>query len=301
MTGIIEIDKNTKMAVRTIQQIQKELAVGDKSQRALINKQLKELPKLFQGQVKGLEAKQKNAFADILSGAKQRGLKFSGIPLAEQAEYTSDVFLPALAGLEEQRNAARTGLQGALADIIAQRSAMAQQIRQQELDRQFQAEQAAASRAAARAAAFTPSIGDIFGGAGGGAGGAAGGDPINAQLQLGMQQRKDGGYNFTYQGQPISAAEYNFIRRQAGDNQSFRNLLQQMADAGDKGAAYGLRFIGDDYGYDPRQKIGGGTQLPAQIYQALTGQTYGQPVRPFSTAPAPSNNYRNTYAQQWSY
>lgn len=228
------------MAVRTIQQIQKELAVGDKSQRALINKQLQELPKLFQGQVKGLEAKQKNAFADILSGAKQRGLKFSGIPLAEQAEYTSDVFLPALAGLEEQRNTARTGLQGALADIIAQRSAMAQQIRQQELDRQFQAQQAAAARAAAAAPSF-------WGGGGGGGGG--GGDMAMPQAI----QRKDkaSGWDFKDElGNPISAAQYLIGTTPQGQEPDFRGLLMRMAEAGDVGAKMVLPMVGNDLGYN---------------------------------------------------
>lgn len=160
---------------RTATQIQKELAAGDLKQRQVINEQLARLPQAFAGQREGLKAQQTKAFGDILGGAKQRGLKFSGIPLDEQAQYTSTVFLPALAGLREQENTQRASLQGAIGDILAQRAAMAQQIRQQELDREEARRQAAASRAAARAA--QPNFGDIIKSVLGG-GGAQGGANI---------------------------------------------------------------------------------------------------------------------------
>jgi len=153
------------MPTRTLKQINTQLAKTDKQSVNLLNKQIKSLPGQLAGQKKGLEAQQTKAFGNILSGAKGRGLKFSGIPLAEQAEYTSTNFLPALAGLENQMNNQRFGLQGAMADIIRQRGTTAQSLYQTELDRAFQAEENAKSRAAsARAAALSaPDFSSLFG------------------------------------------------------------------------------------------------------------------------------------------
>ncbi len=77
-------------------------------------------------------------------------------------------------------------------------------------------------------------------------------------------QRAGGGFNFTNaSGQPISAAQYATSKGIA-----FRDLLQTMANAGDKGAASALGFVGNDYGYDPR-KIGGN----ANLYNSLVAGT----------------------------
>lgn len=241
---------------RTVEQIQKELNSTFNAERQVVNKQLGQLPSLFAGQKAGLEAQQQQAFGDILTGAKRRGLKFSGIPLAEQAKYTSTNFLPALAGLEQQRNDSRSALQAALANITQRQGTLAQQIYQQELDRDFQAQQASLSRAAIAAA--VPTGGNPWGGTVEGLATGQGG--------YSRERRPDGGYNFyDPNDRPISAATFA-----QATGQDFRTLLQGMADKGDKGAAYGLRFIGNDFGYDPRMKIGGGTAIPRQVYEALT-------------------------------
>lgn len=97
------------------------------------------------------------------------------------------------------------------------------------------------------AAAAANSAWSGFGSGGGdlGGGGQSGG--------YGRQQRADKGFNFVDQyGNPISAATYAI-----NTNTPFRQLLQSMANAGDKGAAEALQFVGDDYGFDPRKMNSG--------------------------------------------
>lgn len=139
------------MAVRTIQQIQKELSATDRPAVQALKKQQAALPKQLKGIEAGLKAQQQEAFGNILTGAKSRGLKFSGIPLDEQARYTSTTFLPALAQARFDVQSQQNQLQGAIADIIRERGLQSQSLRQQELDREEAARQAAASRAAAAA------------------------------------------------------------------------------------------------------------------------------------------------------
>lgn len=238
-------------------------------------KSLRERQGLIPGQVaeeeKGLQAKQEQAFGDILGGARHRGLGFSGIPLSEQARYTSTEFLPALARLRQQGKEQAMSLEDAILGITERRNTLAQQLRQQEVDRAeqirqfneqmaFNREQAAAQERASMAAAgggFSPSFGGLD--FGGGVGGAATG---SAQ----MQQRNGGGFNFQdANGRPISAAQYA-----AAKKIPFRQLLSTMAKAGDKGAVVALQFVGNDYGYDPRKVT---TQNLANIYNSLVWGT----------------------------
>lgn len=136
------------MATRTLSQITKQLAKTDAPSEQLLKDQIAAIPGQFQGQKKGLQAQQRKAFQNILGGAKQRGLKFSGIPLAEQAEFTATNFLPALAQLESQSANQQFDLRRALAEINRERGLTAQSLFQTELDRAAQERQAAASRAA---------------------------------------------------------------------------------------------------------------------------------------------------------
>lgn len=136
---------------------------------------------------KGLGAKQERAFGDILGGARRRGLGFSGIPLEEQAKYTSTEYLPALAKLRQSGREQAMSLEDAILGINERRNSQGQSIyqwenQQAEARRQFDEqqklarEQMAAQQRAAAAAAARPTFG-------GGGGEGASKSPTNPMQQ----------------------------------------------------------------------------------------------------------------------
>lgn len=244
---------------QTLDQIFASLGSIYDPQTDLIRKQQADIPTQIAEEEKGLQAKQERSFGEILGGARQRGMGFSGIPLQEQAKYTASEFLPAVARLRQTGRQQATTLEEALLGINERRRTFAQQIRDGDLQREQQERQMAEqrrqfdlqlqeSRRASSAAAgggFSPSMG--------GGGGAA-----KAPTMI---RKQDGGFAFTDpSGRPISAAAYSL-----GTGTPFRALLQQMANQGDKGARSALSFVGDDYGFNPG-KIGNNRG----IYNALT-------------------------------
>lgn len=144
---------------QTAEQIIAELEGFYKPQKEIIAKQQAELPAYYQAQEQGLNVARDNAFRDILGGASARGIAYSGMPIQEQTRYTGERYLPAVAGLKQQRSERETGLQGTLAEIAARQAQQAYGIRESQLqreeaqrqaeldrqmkERQFQAEQAA--------------------------------------------------------------------------------------------------------------------------------------------------------------
>lgn len=153
---------------RTLDQIVAELNPTYQPQVDSIRQRQAAIPGQIEAEEKGLQAKQETAFGDILSGARRRGLGFSGIPLAEQAKYTSTEFLPALARLRQSGNEQRQSLEDAILGIYERRNTLANQMRQQEMDRDWQREQferqLAESRRQAAAAAgsgFSPTLGSL--------------------------------------------------------------------------------------------------------------------------------------------
>jgi hypothetical protein len=83
-----------------------------------------------------------------------------------------------------------------------------------------------------------------------------------AAAKMGMSQRAGGGFNFTENGQAVSAAKYAQLT-----GTPFRTLLSQMASKGDSGAQTALGFVGNDYKFDPT-KIS--SYQNAGTYNALT-------------------------------
>lgn len=215
------------------------------------------IPGAIQAEEQGLQAQQGQAFDDIMGGARRRGMGFSGIPLQEQAKYTSTQFLPAMARLRQSGREQAMSLEDAILGINERRNTSALGIRQNEQQmaeqqRQFNAshalqqQQLAAQQRAASASAYRP---------------AATIGSLGSPTQSLVTQRKDKGYEFKDQfGNPISAAAYA-----AATGVPFRQLLQTMANSGDTGAGTALGFVGDDFGYDKR-KIGNNQSL----YNALT-------------------------------
>jgi hypothetical protein len=142
--------------------------------RQAINDRIGQLQGQADSQISGLNAQKDSAFNDITNGARDRGMGFSGIPLAEQAKYTATDFLPAVAKVRQSQNDARSSLTDAINNLgIDQRkTAFGIQQGQQQMD--FQREQqAAAERAAAAARQASAGAGVGGFGLGSGGGGAA--------------------------------------------------------------------------------------------------------------------------------
>lgn len=241
---------------RALDEIVRELDASYNPQRQSIQQRLSALPGQAESEIKGLRAQQEDAFGDILAGAQNRGLGFSGIPLGEQAKYTSSQFLPAVARVRQSQNESKMSLQDALNNIGLEQNKFAQGIRQQEIDRDWQREQFERQLEESRrqAAAQQSAFGGLFGG-----GSSSGGGGSQGAQAL---KRSDGGFNFTNNaGQAISAAAYAQLK-----GIPFRSLLQDLANQGDQGARSALGFVGDDFGYDPNKVRDQGT---ASLYNSL--------------------------------
>lgn len=263
------------MAVRSLEQILSELGSVYNPQIDSLRQQQSAIPQQISSEEQGLQAKQTDAFDQILGGARRRGLGFSGIPLQEQARYTSTEFLPALARLRQSGRQQASGLEDAILGVQERRNTLANQLRQAETDndlreRQFAFDQQKyrdaleESRRQLEAANRAARSGG-GGGYGGFGGGGSGGGGSSASFAKAIQ-RGDKGFNFTdNQGRAISAAQYSALK-----GIPFRNLLQTMANSGDSGAKAALGFVGNDYGYDPRKITSQGL---ANLYNALVGGT----------------------------
>jgi hypothetical protein len=266
------------MQPRSLEQVVASLGSVYDPQIQSVQKQQADIPGQVTAEENGLQAKQQTAFGDILNGARNRGVgvAFGGIPLADQARYTADTYLPALANLHTAQHQREQSLSDAINAINERRATQGQSIYEGERNfaeqqRQFNenlAQQKAAAAASASSGAF-PSFG--YGG------GASAGNPKSASAV----QRADGGYNYTdANGNAISAAAYA-----AAKGVNFRDVLSAAAKAGDKGAATALGFVGNDYGYDPRKV---NSQQLASLYNSLvwgTGKqaTYNSTI-PIGTA-----------------
>lgn len=268
------------MQPRTLDQIISSLGSVYDPQVRSIQEQQAAVPGQITSQEQGLQAKQDTAFGDILGGARRRGLGFSGIPLQEQARYTADTYLPALANLRTAGVQQQQSLTDAINQINERRATQGQSIYQYETtlaeqQREFDAQQAAQARAAAASNTFNPSYGDS-------ALPAVVGNPKSASAI----QRKDGGFNYTDAGgRPISAAAYA-----AAKGIAFRDLLAQAAKAGDKGSQTALGFVGNDFGYDPRKIT---NPALASLYNSLVwGTGKSASVKPAVAAQPPAPVYQ---------
>jgi hypothetical protein len=239
------------MQPRTYQQIYDELGSIYDPQAAVIKQQQQAIPGQVQAEEAGLQAKQGQAYDDILSGARRRNMGFAGIPLGEQAKYSATEYMPALARLHQSGREQATSLEQAILGIQEKRAATAQSNYQYETSlaenrRQFDEQQ----RATAAANNFSPTF-----------------DP--SQLPQGPKtgsatatKRADGGFNYVdANGKPISAYSYAVAKKL-----NIRDVLSEAAKQGDKGAQTALGFVGNDGGYDPRKVTS--AQL-ANLYNSL--------------------------------
>jgi hypothetical protein len=210
---------------RTLDQILAELDPVYTPQVNNIRQRQALIPGQIADEEKGLDAKKTSAFDSILGGARQRGLGFSGIPLAEQAKYTSTDYLPALARLRTQGREQAMSLEDAILGINERKQTTAMGQRQYEQSRydQYQAEQRrleaekeAQRRAAAASAGSGNMLASLFGGQ-------------KEAAPASFQQRQGGGFNFSdNKGNPISAAKYASLT-----GQDIRTVLYKMGQSGD--------------------------------------------------------------------
>ena len=250
---------------RALSQILAELNPVYAPQKDLYNQQIGQLDPQMQAEQQGLEATKVDSFNQIQQGANRRGLNFSGIPLQEQASYTGQNFLPAVANLKAKYAQQRFNLQDAIAKINEEQYNKAYGIQGAEQDRE----------AAERAARSAGGGGGGFGGFDMGGGGAPGAAPAGGKRKI--VQRPGGGFNFQdAAGRAISAAVYS---KQTGV--PFRTLLQQMANAGDGGARSALGLVGNDFGYN-RKAVS--NQAQVNLLRALGLSNVGN-----YAAPQPAN------------
>lgn len=161
-------------AVRDLNALVNEIGQAYKPQYDTIQNDINFNEQSGQGATAGLQAQQRQAFSGIEQQAQNKGMFFSGFSPAEQANYTSTVYLPKLAELNQTiaqtRNAllgrkaeldtnirnqafqTREGDLNALRDWQQKQAQMAWEAEQNRLKMEFEAKQNAANRAAQRAA-----------------------------------------------------------------------------------------------------------------------------------------------------
>lgn len=235
------------MAVKTLDQVLSELQGTYQPQVDTLRQRQSAIPGQIAEEEKGLQAKQEQAFGDILGGARRRGLGFSGIPLSEQARYTSTEFLPAVARLRQSGQERAIGLEDAINQIFERRNTLAQQLvgqsYQQDLaERQFAEqqrqfnEQLAAQRRSAAASVANPTLNP--------------GQPTQPGPRV--VQSRPGSYSFfDSQDKPITAAQYA-----AATGKPLGDMLYEMAQKGDTGAAAAYNAFRNLRGpYTPQGKI----------------------------------------------
>jgi hypothetical protein len=113
------------------------------AEQALIAKQQAALPGEEQAMVGGLEQAKTNAFADITNQANERGMLYSGMPISEQARYTGERFLPALAGVRSDIANRRFKLEEALIGTQQRQRAQAEDIYSGEIRAEAEAQERA--------------------------------------------------------------------------------------------------------------------------------------------------------------
>lgn len=212
--------------------------------RQLLEQQLKALPGQSKAQVRGLNAQLSRANDNILQGARGRRLGFSGIPLAEQAQYAATEYAPALARVKQSMNEQRTGILGSLSSLSRDMRNQAQSIFENERNfreqrRQFEEQMRLQRENAARSAAASAA-----------ASGPSGMDYLSALMSGGGDKKSsgpriaangNGGFTFlNSSNKPITAGQY---ARATGTD--IRDVLYEIGSQGDRSAAMYYNLLRD--------------------------------------------------------
>jgi len=171
-------------AVRDLNALVNEIGQAYKPQYDTIQNDINFNEQSGQGATAGLQAQQRQAFSGIEQQAQNKGMFFSGFSPAEQANYTSTVYLPKLAELNQTIAQTRNALLGRKAELDTGIRNQAFQTREQdtaalrdwqqrqaqmqfeaeqnrlkmEQERQPQAQQISAARASSRGGPKTPPV-----------------------------------------------------------------------------------------------------------------------------------------------
>lgn len=223
------------MQPRTLESVLASLDSVYKPQVESIRQRQSLIPQQIQAEEQGLQAKQTQAFGDILGGARRRGLGFSGIPLGEQAKYTSTEFLPALARLKQSGREQAMSLEDAILGIQERRNSQGQNIFQFEQSlaeqrRQFDEQQKLAreqAAAAQRAAAASNGWMSALGG-GGGSKPSLQGVPDNIVKQQAMA---DAGNLLSKDGTSAFLREVNAIYKSANYGNTYDQAKLELIRA----------------------------------------------------------------------
>lgn len=185
-------------------------------------KGLEPLSGMESADLSGLEAAKRDSFEQINTGANRRGMFFSGIPLAEQAKYVGENYLPSVANLKGRYAGLRGNLYQTLSQTLGnldlEQQKYARDIRDREIAQDLERERIAAEERSRAAAA----------GSGGGGGGFV-----------------PGGYTGGFGGEEAPAPN-----QAPAPQLSLRQQWQKEASAGDWEAQTLLNFVGDDNNFD---------------------------------------------------
>ena len=262
---------------RSFEQVLSDITKQSDPQRQEILKTVADLPNQQAAEETALGAKKDQAYTDILGGARRRGVgvAFGGIPLAEQAQYNATEYAPAVARMKTGFNDRKSSLELALADIGKNDYSNAYNIfntersfeeQQRQFDEQQRAARAAAAAEQGNANAYLQMQRDMM---------SAGGGAAPAAAKMTKTAK---GFNFVDgTGRGINAAQFAQL-----SGVGYRDLLSQMAKAGDKNAQLGLKYVGNDgkFGNAPQSAAGALTALGAM----------GSYAQPSKYVAAPANN-----------
>lgn len=232
---------------RTFDEVLAEVSRQSDPQRKTILNSITDLPNQQVADESALDAKKNQAYDDILSGARRRGVgvAFGGIPLGEQATYNATDYAPAVARLKQSYNDRKGSLETALGDIgkndystaynIFNTDRQFEQSQRQfeEQKRQFDA-QLAESRRQASAAAAASDVSRYFN---------------TGQSQPAQQQA--GGSGITAKDQEIynkAKATANLYQKLPGDfNKFIREQLPNINSSDPATRDYARKYILSSY------------------------------------------------------
>jgi len=261
---------------RSLDAILAELNPSYATSENILNTRLNAIPGEIDAGIAQTDAKLGVANTNILNSARRRGtgVAFGGIPLAEQANYAATEYAPAIANLRSVGANKELSLQDSLATLARDKRTQAQSIYDtgiaqdlaertfQESQRQFNEQQRAAKDA----------LGNYN------FGNTTAPTPSTAPGAARIEQKGEAFNFYDGVGKPITAAQYSQLT-----GRGYRDILSQLAKAGDKNAKIALSYVGNDAKY--------GAETPQNVRAALSalGATQGnnQVQAPKTTVQSP--------------
>ena len=111
--------------VQSIEEIMKMYDPLYAARRNDINTQIQQAPQYEQAALSQADALKNQAFGQITQGAQNKGLFFSGIPLAEQAGYLATQYAPKVLGVKQDTMKQQGLLRSTLSELAGEQSKMA--------------------------------------------------------------------------------------------------------------------------------------------------------------------------------